>query len=168
MTAIYGLYSDPDIAQRAVDRLRAAGVADRDIDVISSEPFEEYEFSHRDSATWLYWIAGGGGLLGFAFAYWLTSTTQQLWPINTAGMPIVSGIPNAIVIFEMTMLGAILATVTTLFVSAKLPSRGGKMYDLEVSDGYILVGVENPDNSALDKMQAALESAGEGRVKRSA
>ncbi|MEO8681254.1 MAG: quinol:electron acceptor oxidoreductase subunit ActD [Vicinamibacterales bacterium] len=168
MTSIYGLYSDPNIAQRAVNGLRAAGVADREIEVISSEPFEEYEFSHRDSATWLYWIAGGGGLLGFVSAYLLTSTTQQLWPINTAGMPIVSGIPNAIVIFEMTMLGAMLATVITLFVSAKLPSRGGKMYDTEVSDGYILVGVEDPAEHLVDTLQQALEAAGEGRVKRSA
>lgn len=168
MNAIYGLYADPDIAQRAVDALRAAGVADQEIEVISSEPFEEYEFSHRDSATWLYYIAGGGAFLGFLFAYWLTSFTQQAWPLNTAGMPIVSGIPNAIVIFEMTMLGAILATVITLFVSAKLPTRGGQMYDTEVSDGYILVGVENPTESLIDKMQEALESAGEGRVKRTA
>ena len=49
MSAIYGLYSDPGVAQRAVDNLRAAGVLDADITVISSEPFEHYEFGHRDA-----------------------------------------------------------------------------------------------------------------------
>jgi Alternative complex III, ActD subunit len=164
--SIYGLYSDPDTAQRAVDRLRGAGATDPAIVVISSEPFEEYEFSHRDHETWMFWIAGGGGATGFAFAYWLTSVTQQLWPLNTAGMPIVSGIPNAIVIFETTMLGAILATVITLLISARLPTRQEHMYDPEVSDGYILVGIENPEESNLDAYHAALEAAGQGRVKR--
>ena len=40
-------------------------------------------------------------------------------------MPIVAWWPNLIIIFELTMLGAILATVVTLFVTALLPSAGG-------------------------------------------
>ena len=38
MKAIYGLYAHGASAQSAVDRLRAAGVADRDITVLSPEP----------------------------------------------------------------------------------------------------------------------------------
>ena len=41
MTAIYGLYDGPDAAQRAVEGLRTAGLGDRDITVISAEPFED-------------------------------------------------------------------------------------------------------------------------------
>lgn len=164
MTPIYGLYDDPDVAQRAVDALRAAGTADADIVVMSSEPFEEHEFSHRDSATWLHWVAGVGGVVGCAFGYWLTTTTQRAWPLVTSGMPIVSPWPNLIVIFELTMLGAILATVGTLFVSAKLPRRLPAFYDPEVSNGYILVGVERPNDKA-DAITRALEAAGPGRVK---
>ena len=44
-------------------------------------------------------------------------------------MPIVANCPNLIVIFEMTMLGAILATVLTLFVTAKLPRPLPVLYD---------------------------------------
>ena len=54
MKGVYGLYPDADAAQHAVDGLRASGVPDRDITVISSEPFEEYEFSRRENATWMY------------------------------------------------------------------------------------------------------------------
>ena len=61
MKAIYGLYSDPDSAQHAVDRLRRDGVPDGSITVISSQPFEEFEFSHRDKQTWIFWIAAAGG-----------------------------------------------------------------------------------------------------------
>ncbi len=142
MNAIYGLYDNPDAAQRAVDGLRAAGVADADIQVMSSEPFEEYEFGHKDSATWIHWIAGLGGVVGLTGSYLLTTITQQSWPLKTSGMPIVAPWPNLIVMFEMTMLGAILATVLTLFVSAKLPKRMPALYDPEVSNGYILVGVQ--------------------------
>jgi hypothetical protein len=162
MTAIYGLYDNPETAQRAVDGLRAAGVADADIQVMSSEPFEEFEFSHRDSATWIHWIAGLGGVVGLTGAYLLTTVTQQSWPLKTSGMPIVAPWPNLIVMFEMTMLGAILATVLTLFVSAKLPKALPALYDPEVSNGYILVGVQQPASDLTD----ALASAGEGRIKR--
>ena len=78
MTAIYALYSDPDHVQRAVDNLRAAGLHDRDIVVISSEPIEEYEFSARDKATWLFYAAGFGGVVGLVFATWLTTMTQKI------------------------------------------------------------------------------------------
>lgn len=165
MTAIYGLYDNPETAQRAVDGLRAAGVANADIQVMSSEPFEEYEFSHKDSATWMHWIAGVGGVAGLIAAYLLTTITQQSWPIKTSGMPIVAPWPNLIVMFEMTMLGAILATVLTVFVSAKLPRPLPVLYDPEVSDGYILVGVQAPALASVPLCASALEAAGEGRVK---
>lgn len=165
MKAVYGLYGHPETAQRAVDGLRTAGVADADIVVMSSEPFEEYEFSHRDRATWLHWIAGAGGALGLTVGYWLTRATQEAWPLKTSGMPIVAPWPNLIVIFELTMLGAILATVITLFITAKLPSRLPHFYDPEVTSGYILVGVQQPAADRVDPISQALREAGEGRVK---
>jgi hypothetical protein len=130
-------------------------VPERQIVVISSEPIEEYEFSHRDKATWLYWIAGGGGALGLAIGTWLTRMTELAWPIPTGGMPIVSWWPNLIVMFELTMLGGILATVITLFITAKIPTTENQLYDLAVSDGKILVGVESP----ADGLRAAIQNA---------
>jgi hypothetical protein len=121
MKSLYALYAEPDDVQRAVDNLRSAGVAESDIIVISSEPIEEYEFSHRDSATWIYWMAGVGGVFGLLFGTWLTRMTELAWPLRTGNMPIVSWWPNMIVIFELTMLGAMLSTVGTLLVTAKLP-----------------------------------------------
>ncbi len=164
MSAVYGLFAGPDEAQQAYDRLKRSGVAERSIVVISSEPFEEYEFSRRDHATWMYWIAGGGGAIGLLAAWLLTSITQQLWPLNTSGMPIVSWVPNAIILFETTMLGAILATVVTLLVTAGLPAFGDQLYDPEVSEGYILVGVDKPAAEAREGLRATLEAVG-GRVK---
>ena len=127
MSAIYGLYSDPYVAQQAVDNLRSAGVSDRDITVISSEPFEHFEFGHRDARTAMPLIAAGAGLFGLVATYYLLGLSQTSWPLKTSGMPIVPLWTNLIIIFEMTMLSAIIATVITLLITAGLPSRGGKL-----------------------------------------
>jgi hypothetical protein len=156
---VYALYSDPDSVQRAVEQLRAVGVPENEIAVMSSEPYEEYEFSHRDSATWLHWIAAAGGAAGLAAATALLVYAQTAWPIVTSGMPIVAWWPNLIIMFEMTMLGAILATAITLFLTAMIPGRKlPRFYDAAVSDGYILVGVERAHDAA--RVENALRASG--------
>jgi len=162
MSAVYGLYDDPHVAQKAVNNLRAAGVADADITVISSEPFDHFEFGHRDAKTSMPWIATGAAAVGLLLTFYLLGASQRAWPLVTSGMPIAPLWTNMIIIFEMTMLSAIIATVITLLVTAGIPSRGGQMYDPEVSDGYILVGVENPADAS--KLEPALAIAG-ARVK---
>ena len=161
MKAIYGLYVDPHVAQQAVENLRAAGVADAEITVLSSEPFDHFEFGHRDGKTAMPFIAAGAGLAGLVLTYYLLGASQMSWPLVTSGMPVVPLWTNLIIIFEMTMLSAIIATVITLAVTAFFGDRG-KLYDPEVSDGYILVGVENPADGA--KLEPALAIAG-ARVK---
>ena len=150
MTALYGLFAEPEAVQRAVDGLRRAGVADRDITVQSAEPFEEFEFSHRDKATWMFWIAGLGGVVGLSFGAWLTTMSERAWPLVTGGMPIVAVWPNLVVTFELTMLGAILATVLTLLITAGLPTRRARFADPAVAEGAILVGVASSSGTAGD------------------
>jgi ActD protein len=165
MKAVYGLYSSGQSAQQAVNRLRAAGFADRDITVISPQPMEDYEFGHMDKATWMWWLACLGGLIGMSVGFGLTWLTETAWPIDVGGLPTYAWWPNLIIIFELTMLGAIIATVATLVVSALLPSRGRSLYDPEVTDGHILVGVENPADGSLSKIEIALSAPAGARVK---
>jgi Protein of unknown function (DUF3341) len=147
MSGVYALYADGDAAQRAVNALRSAGVDERDIEVMSSEPMEHFEFGEMNRATRIWYVASGGGLLGLVFGTWLTRMTELAWPLPTGNMPIVSWWPNMIVIFELTMLGAILATVATLVVTGGLLRRRPALYDPAVSDGRILVGIENPSGN---------------------
>ena len=165
MKAVYALYDDGRAAQQAVNRLRAAGLTDPEITVLSGRPMEEFEFGNIDKATWMWWIACGGGLLGMASAFGLAWLTEMSWPINVGGLPTFAWWPNLIIIFELTMLGAILATVITLVVTAGLGRGGGKLYDPEVTDGSILVGVENPAADRVADLQKALESAPGARIK---
>ena len=150
MSGVYALYADGDAAQRAVNALRSAGVDERDIEIMSSEPMEHFVFGEMNRATRIWYLASGGGFLGMLFGTWLP----------TGNMPIVSWWPNMIVIFELTMLGAILATVATLVVTGGLLRRRPALYDPAVNDGKILVGVENPSGNL-----AAIEQAlGTGAV----
>jgi hypothetical protein len=154
VSAIYALYPTPAAAQRAVDNLHAAGLGDDRITIVSGEPYEDHAFAHRDKATWMWHIAAAGGFAGLAFATWLTRMTEVAWPLSTGNMPIVAWWPNLIVMFELTMLGGILAAVITLLVTARLPGRRSALYDPAVMDGKILVGVDNPTNS--DVVERAL------------
>jgi hypothetical protein len=79
-------------------------------------------------------------------------------------MPIVAMYPNTIVIFELTMLGAILFTVAALLITTKLPRRQPKLYDPAVSDGKILVGIENPTAPMAD-IERALRASGAEQIK---
>jgi len=157
MTGMYGLFETPELAQQAVDALRASGVPEHEITIQSSEPMEEYAFGTRDRNTLMPWLAVLGATIGMATGYYLTSITQQAWPISTGWMPIVTNWSNLIIIFELTMLGAVFASVITLMVAAKLPGRLPKFYDPEISNGKILIGVLNPKE--VERVERALRAS---------
>jgi len=166
MTAIYGLFDKPEAAQRAYTGLKRSGIASRDITVVSAEPFEAFEFSHRDHSMILFRFAALGGVLGFLSGLGLTVGTERAWPIVTGGMPIVAWWPNMVVIFEMTFLGAIVTTVVSLLVTSKLPKFGKTLYDTAVADGKILVGVPLANvTGAPDGIRDTLNSSGASSVK---
>jgi hypothetical protein len=159
MRAVYGLYRSPEAAQTAFDTLRRMGVPSTSITIISSEPLQNCAIGDRDKSTALPWIAALGALIGFASAYVLTSWTQQDWPINTGGMAIVTTMTNTIILFELTMLGAILATVIAFLISAGIPRRLPTLYDPEVSQGKILIGVHQTETSSLDVVHRLLQGS---------
>ncbi len=166
MSAVYAMYSDGDSAQRAINGLRAAGVAPDAITIITGEPLEDQEFFEENKSTWMWYVASVGGLLGLLGSTWLTRMTELAWPLQTGNMPIVAWWPNLIVIFEMTMLGSILATVITLLVSAGLVRKMPALYDPEVTDGKILVGVQNPSAATLPALERALTAGGAAEIRR--
>ena len=167
VTAIYGLYATPDSAQRAVDALKEIGVEDGNIAVASSEPFENYNFTRREQRTRMPWLAVAGGLAGGAVAWALTSLTQKSYPLITGGMPVSPWWTNGIIIYELTMLGAILTSLAALLISARLPAWRAQVYDRAVSDGMILVGVANPPQTSRIQISNALSSMGATHVRQS-
>jgi hypothetical protein len=127
MKALYGLYLDPESAQNAVDALRAASSElkfdRRRIIIASGEPHEGYEFTDSHlTVSGPYRYAVLGGIAGGTLGYLLTTLTQNSYPILTGGMPLSPAWTNGIIVYEMTMLGAILTTMVTLLIGAGLPN----------------------------------------------
>src|SRR2546427_13056736 len=95
MIAIYGLYPDPDSAERALDSLRRAGAelgfAPRDIAIISSEPFEGYRFGkgvdERDHQTIMPWLPALSGALGRLTCLGFPTLTPTAYPLVHGGRP---------------------------------------------------------------------------------
>lgn len=167
MKAVYALYNDGDAAQEAVNGLRASGLTIDQITIVTPFPMEDFEFFQADRRTRMWYFACLGGLIGFTFGTWLTRMGQLVWPVVTGGMPITPWWPNMVVIFECTMLGSIIATVITLLVSARLPTRSKRLlYDPEVSSGKILIGVEDPPEPAVGDITKILGAPRGGLVKR--
>jgi ActD protein len=166
MKAIYGLYPDPGSAQRAVDVLRDAKVEDRSIVVVSSEPFDEYDFGRRDHRTVMPWLAALGGLVCGLSALAFVAFTQKAYPLPTGGMPIVSWWPDGIITYEFTMFGAVLTTVLALIITARSPRESAWLYDPEVSNGKILIGVVNPPEASRPALEEALRNAGSTSIVR--
>lgn len=170
MNAIYGLYPDPGSAQRALNVLERSlgelGFNNRDILVLSGEPYEAYGFGQREHKTRMPWISALGGLIGGLCGWWFVSFTQKSYPLISGGMHLVTKWSDGIITYELTMLGVIVTTLITLLITARVPDWSGrKPYDPAVSAGKILIGVSNPPADAREELEKRLRAAGAEIVK---
>jgi hypothetical protein len=169
MNAIYGLFPDSNSARRAVAALRAESarlrIEPKGIEIISCEPLEEEGFGWEEQRSLMPWLAPLGALLGGLGGYALSAFTQRTYPLPTGGMPIVAMWPTGIIMYELTMLGAILTTIVAFLVSVRLPSYKKRLYDPEVTNGKILVGVADPDRDFSGEIGQRLQQEGADQVK---
>jgi Protein of unknown function (DUF3341) len=169
MKVLYALYADPETAQRAVDALHAASSElkfdERQIVIVSGEPHEGYDFADSHLTNRPYGWAVLGAAIGGLCGYLLTTLSQKTYPIYTGGMPITPPWTNGIIIYELTMLGAILTTFITLLRGAGLPNFKGVIKDPEIWLGKILVGVADPPESSQPALEKCLLGAGATEVK---
>jgi hypothetical protein len=170
MKAIYTLCSGPDAAQRLVDALRRAspnlGISSDRIVVMSGEPYEGYEFSDRYAKSNMFPLAVVGAVVGGICGYLLTTLTQHAYPLPTGGMPISPAWTNGIIVYELTMLGAILTTLLFLMIGANLPNFSTHLTDPEIWAGKILVGVTDPPESSAAGIEKTFREAGAPEIRR--
>ena len=146
--AMLGLFREADDAARAVARLRAAGFDGRDIEVISDAPYPEGAFGEAPTEHRLYVFTAAGALAGLAVGLLLTIGTQLSYPLVTGGKPILAIPPMLTIIFEGTMLGAILFTVAGVVYESRLPRLGRGLYDPRIAEGQLGVLVTGLGNRA--------------------
>jgi len=106
---LIGEFREKDAAAAAIRALRAGGIAPTDLDLFSEEPVEfPRSVLDRPSRMSLVSVAGAilFGTLATVFIWW----TQHGYPLITGGMPLFSFWATGVITYEMTMLGAIVAT----------------------------------------------------------
>ena len=162
---LLGLYNEPDDAADAVSRLRGAGFGGTDIEVISATPYPEGAFGEHVKKNKLFRFSLFGAFIGFITAFLFVFATQTAFPLVTGGKPILAIPASMIIMYEFTLLVAMIFTVIGVIFESRLPRPGGAgpLYDARITLGYIglLVTV---DESRIGNAQQALQSGGAEEV----
>jgi hypothetical protein len=115
-------FRDKDAVAFAIRTLRAAGMTPDDLDVFSEEPVElSRRVLDRPSRLSFASVAGAiaFGVLATGFMYW----AQHNYRLVTGGMPIFSFWATGVITYEMTMLGAVVATFVWFLRESGLARR---------------------------------------------
>lgn len=146
MNSLLGVYQDPEEVAETVSRLRSAGYGDNDFDILSGTPYPEGSFGERVAAHKIYIFPLIGAICGFSVGLLITAGTQLSYPMVTGGKPLLSIPPMLIIMYEGTMLGAILFTVIGVIFESRLPRLDLGAYDPRITEGHIGVLVSVPDD----------------------
>jgi Alternative complex III, ActD subunit len=106
---LIGEFREKEAAAAAIRSLRASGIGTANLDIFSEEPLSlPRGVLDRHSRMSLASVGGAilFGVLATAFIWW----TQHDYRLVTGGMPIFSFWATGVITYEMTMLGAIVAT----------------------------------------------------------
>ena len=153
LRSVMGLYTDEDVAADAMDALKAAGYKTSEYEVLTGVPYPEGTFGEAEPVHKLFRWPLIGAASGFIIGLILTTGTQIAYPVVTGGKPILSIPPMAIIMYEGTMLGAIIFTVIGIVFESRLPRMFMGAYDDRITEGYIGVSVTTGD----DRVAAAEE-----------
>ena len=158
-------FREKDAAAVAIRALRASGIAPADLDLFSEEPVElPRGLLDRPSRMSLASVSGAilFGTLATAFIWW----AQHNYRLVTGGMPVFSFWATGVITFEMTMLGAIIATFAWfLRESGLLRKRDPNAPIPAVDPGALCLRVRCQSTESAKALEA-IRSAGAIEVRR--
>ena len=157
--SVLGLYTDEDAAADALDNLRDAGFDDGEYEILTGTPYPEGTFGEAEPKHNLYRWPLIGAACGFTIALLITAGTEMAYPLITGGKPILSIPPMAIIMYEGSMLGAIIFTVIGIIFESRLPRIFMGAYSEKITEGHIGVTVTTTEDKT-SVAEAALEKAG--------
>ncbi len=157
-TELLGLYEGPDAAADAVEGLKDADFDGTAIEVLSATPYPEGAFGEQHIKHRLFTFPFAGAACGLAIGLAWVIGAQISLPIVTGGKPIVAFPAVIQILYEGTMLGAVLFTVIGVFFESRLPDGVG-LYDDRIADGYIGISVLATSDQT-DAARSALNGAG--------
>jgi len=145
---VIGEFRDTASAAQAIRLIRDHAVSGADLDVFSEEPVEfRRGVLDRPSRMSLASVLGGisFGLLSSAFIYF----AQHNYRLVTGGMPVFSFWATGVITFEMTMLGAIVATFAWfLWESGLIRKRDRRAPVPEVEPGSLCLRMRCAEDEA--------------------
>jgi hypothetical protein len=159
-THVMGLFADPTAAGQATRTLANRGFAPGSTTVISAMPYPEEAFAldHRRSRVPFFTVLGALG--GISLGALIGIGTVLDYPLVTGGMPIIAWPTLGVILYEFTMLGAMVMTFAGLLALARLPRRTPVHYDARISDGLIGVAVRCPTPERASAAEQILSAAG--------
>ena len=165
--SVLGLFREEqvDTAADAMDALAAAGYTDAEYEVLTGTPYPEGTFGEHEPTHKLFRWPLMGAACGFVVGLMVTAGSQLAYPLVTGGKPILSIPPMAIIMYEGTMLGAIIFAVIGIILESRLPRLFMGAYDTRITEGYIGVSV-TADESRMAAAEQALRDAGAEDIKR--
>ncbi|HIC49196.1 MAG TPA: DUF3341 domain-containing protein [Dehalococcoidia bacterium] len=157
--SVLGLYTEEDSAADALDNLRDAGFEEGEYELLTGTPYPEGTFGEAEPEHHLFRWPLIGAACGFTGGLIITAGTQMAYPLITGGKPILSIPPMAIIMYEGTMLGAIIFTIIGIIFESRLPRLFMGAYSEKITEGHIGVTVTT-DEGRTGVAEEALKKAG--------
>lgn len=158
-TTMLALFNDIDPAANAIERLHEMGVTNDRIEVISGVPINPRMLGRPHPWTNVSRLALGGAIGGFFIGLFLNWGTPNLYAVRVGGQALTPIPPGLILLFEMTMLFALLSTFLGVFLESYFPNYRRMEYVPEISDGKIGVFFRVPSDDQ-QKFSDALNEMG--------
>ncbi len=162
---LLGLFDNVEIVADVVDDVRALGVQDRQLKVLSHVPYPAKFFGLKATRLWFLPFVLGGAFVGALTAYFISRITPQLYPIHVGGQALTPVPPAAIMYFEFVSLFTMVGSFLGFIVQNRFPVMTPRIYDERITDGYIGVTVRAPMDVA-EKVVEVFEARGAHVVKR--
>ena len=163
--SLLGLFEKADPAADAMDSFNEAGFKPGSFDVLTGTPYPEGAFGEHVPQHRLFRFPVFGAIIGFTLAIFLTAGTQIAYPLVTGGKPILSIFAMLIIMYEMTMLSGVLATVVGIIFESRLPNMDPGVYDKRITEGMIGVVITLDDESRRKDAEDILKKSGAFEVK---
>lgn len=165
-TTLLALFDEDKIdpAADAIEKLHEMGIPHDNINVISGVPLSHKILGRSHPWTNVSRLALGGAIAGFLFGTFLNYGTPYLYHVPVGGQYITPVPPGMIIIFEMTMLFALLATFLGVFLDSFFPNYRPLEYVPEISDGKIGIFFKYPAGEQ-EKFVDALSAFGAESVR---
>ncbi|MEC7884533.1 MAG: quinol:electron acceptor oxidoreductase subunit ActD [Chloroflexota bacterium] len=162
--SVLGLYTEEDSAADALDNLRDAGFEEGEYELLTGTPYPEGTFGEAEPEHHLFRWPLIGAACGFTGGLIITAGTQMAYPLITGGKPILSIPPMAIIMYEGTMLGAIIFTIIGILFESRLPRLFMGAYSEKITEGHIGVTVTTEEGRTEVAEEALKKAGAEGDI----